>query len=652
MSMARAEAASRQVAFVSREIGLDPGGEVAAYVAAAAAALADKVSVTVVTTSAHAQEFALPPAVRLALVEAPASDSLGAFHSVPHAWSARVCDKLRELYPSGGPNVAEFPDLRGEACVTVQAKRTRDPTFRNTIVCVRLYGSAEMRSVLNGFVGEEFPEQIEFELERYSLRFADRLLAPTPEAFATYQRFYGRDALAPAEFVGHPPVALMPLGARTSALAQTGTGLRFLYIGPLERRKGVQNLLRAATALEGDDWSLTVAGADTNTGPLGVSMRDQLELMAADDPRIEFVEQIPQGELAWTLDEHDIVVLPSLWECWSREAVAALSHGVPVLATPTAAFLKVVQEGRSGWLTADTSASSLAAGMNRLLDRGECVAALAASGAPRGYLAELASEDDFLGDYTALGSEPVRTGSRLRSPLVSVIVPYFELDEFLEDTLASARAQSYDPIELIIINDGSLRSDDTVVWALAQRYDAVVLTQPNSGLGAARNFGITQSRGEYVFPLDADNLAEPDFVSRCVDVLEADRNVAFVSSWLRYVDGQGRSLEVPEAGAQPLGNWPQLVRRNSVAADAAAVFPRWVFAQGFSYSPDLTSYEDWLLYMDLHVAGLYGHVIPECLIGYRVREESMAREFGDPYLARLYGEIVAHNREQSIQWTG
>ena len=48
----------------------------------------------------------------------------------------------------------------------------------------------------------------------------------------------------------------------------------------------------------------------------------------------------------------------------------------------------------------------------------------------------------------------------------------------------------------------------------------IVVTQMNQGLGAARNFGISQSRGRYVFPLDCDNIAEPEFVARCVEVLE------------------------------------------------------------------------------------------------------------------------------------
>ena len=82
----------------------------------------------------------------------------------------------------------------------------------------------------------------------------------------------------------------------------------------------------------------------------------------------------------------------------------------------------------------------------------------------------------------------------------------------------------------------------------------VVVTQMNQGLGAARNFGVLQSRGRYVFPLDCDNIAEPEFVARCVEILERRPEVAYVTSWSRYIDEDGTPRPGPDLGYQPLGN--------------------------------------------------------------------------------------------------
>jgi glycogen synthase len=117
------------------------------------------------------------------------------------------------------------------------------------------------------------------------------------------------------------------------------------------------------------------------------------------------------------------------------------------------------------------------------------------------------------------------------------------------------------------------------------------------------------------------------------------------------VDPTGRPASDDDGGYVPFGNWSDLMDRNNVGGTCAALIRRSLFESGFAYSTDLTSYEDWLLYLELHHAGHYGAVIPERLIQYRVRGESMMRTFGTPRLARLYEELRAHQRELEISWT-
>ena len=186
---------------------------------------------------------------------------------------------------------------------------------------------------------------------------------------------------------------------------------------------------------------------------------------------------------------------------------------------------------------------------------------------------------------------------------------------------------------------------------LAERYGLELVTQPNSGLGAARNAGAAQSRGEYVFFLDADNVATPTFVERCVGVLEADSSLAYATSWARYIDATGSQWGAPGRGLRPLGNWSRLVEERNVAGDAAAVFRRDLFDRGLRFSRELTSFEDWAFYRRLRRAGLVGHVIPEPLLDYRIRGDSMMREVGAPNAERIGGEIRARLAEAEIAWT-
>jgi glycogen(starch) synthase len=619
--------------------------------------------VTVVTSAGHRPKHdrlwaardarLLPESMQLVWVEEPEPDEVAAYFSYMHAYSARVDRALRAAYPDRGPDLIEFSDYLGEGIVTVQARHTHDPWLDRTLVCVRLHTSAEICAVLDGHMPAEFGTIAIQDAERYTLRRADRLLWPGGDVLDTYRRFYGQSALAPAEripdaFLVEPSDGDAAPGGRDPS---DSAPLEFLYLGRLERRKGVQNLMRAVTATGRGDIRLTLLGQDTATGPLQTSLRSQLELMAAKDERIRFVEPVPRGDVAGYIEAADVIVIPSLWECWPNVAREALMHNRPVLGTPVGGLTEMVVAGKSGWLTHDTSAEAIGAAVERLADDPGSVRRLAQSGGPRARFEELTDPEALLRRYRRLAAAGRRPSPRPDRgvPLVSVVIPYFRLERYIGQTVESVLAQTHPRIEILVVNDGSLRGEDEALYngALGR---VTLLTQPNSGLSAARNFGIAQARGRYVLPLDADDMLDPTFVERCVEALERDPEMAYVTTWVRYIDPDGRPLTGEDGGYTPYGNWSRLLERNNVGGTCSALFRRRVFELGFAYSPDMASYEDWLLYYDLQRAGHHGAVIPERLLQYRVRSDSMMRTDGEPMTQVIFDEIRAHMLENEVQW--
>jgi cellulose synthase/poly-beta-1,6-N-acetylglucosamine synthase-like glycosyltransferase len=203
---------------------------------------------------------------------------------------------------------------------------------------------------------------------------------------------------------------------------------------------------------------------------------------------------------------------------------------------------------------------------------------------------------------------------------------------------------------VIVVNDGSLRDEDAFLYDLAEEGRVKLLTQANAGLSAARNYGATQARGRYLLPLDADDVILPTFVERCVDALERDPELAYVTTWVQYMKPDGTPITEDSAGYFPYGNWSRLIERNNVGGTCAALFRSRLFELGFRYSPDMTSYEDWLLYLELNRAGHLGAVVPERLFHYRVRPKSMMRRDGAPRTQIIVGEIAAHLRESEVRW--
>jgi glycogen synthase len=685
-----ASRAPLRIALVSREVYPFGGGGIGEYINACARLLRGVADVTVFTTSTHEREYRalraardsrlMPEDVEIVFVPEAREDEVGGYFSSLHLYSAAILDALRDHYGNRGPDLVEFSDYLGEGAVTVQARRAGDPLLRRSIVAVRLHTSAEICAVLDGFIDDGFPARITCELERLAIRDADSILWPGGDTLGTYRRYYGADRVAPGWRIRNPAITY-PDSERAPDVTREAP-LELLYMGRLERRKGVHNLVRAFSYIGSDDIRLRILGGDTDTAPLGTSMTSHVQMTAVGDGRIRLLEPVPREDLPNMISAHDAVVLPSLWEAWPYVGLEALRLDRPIIATPVGGFTEVVREGKSGWLAAATGTAALVVLLEQLLDETESVHRLRGSGRPVSVFEELTDSEEIVRDYRALierggrwgvsgaatrdraaprdrettnerarVSEDTAPSKGVSRPLVSVIVPYYRIAAHVEDAVRSAIAQTHSRCEVILVNDGSLLEEDWIVAELATRFPITIVTQVNSGLGAARNFGISQARGEFVVPLDADNVLEPAFVERALAARDFDPRAAYVTAWSRYIDEDGAELPAPNIGYQPLGNSAAEIVRNNVAGDAAALISARVFELGFSYSEELTSYEDWDLYRQFHEAGYYGLVIPERLIRYRLRRDSMMRTVGKPHTARLAGEMAARSREREVEWT-
>ena len=125
--------------------------------------------------------------------------------------------------------------------------------------------------------------------------------------------------------------------------------------------------------------------------------------------------------------------------------------------------------------------------------------------------------------------------------LVSVILPAFNAERFIAEAIQSVLAQTYEPIETIIVDDGSTDGTTKVAGEFGEKVR--VISQKNSGAGAARNRGIREARGEYIAFLDADDLWFSDKLKRQISLLEEHEDVCLVSGLCEYVNEMGEAVE-------------------------------------------------------------------------------------------------------------
>jgi glycosyltransferase involved in cell wall biosynthesis len=124
-------------------------------------------------------------------------------------------------------------------------------------------------------------------------------------------------------------------------------------------------------------------------------------------------------------------------------------------------------------------------------------------------------------------------------PLVSIVTPSYNQAPFLEETLRSVLEQDYEPIEYLVVDDGSTDRSPEIVERYAHRL-AWWARQENAGQVAALNRGFERSTGEYMGYLNSDDTLLPGAVSRMVEELERDRDLWLVYGDALYTDERSR----------------------------------------------------------------------------------------------------------------
>ena len=134
---------------------------------------------------------------------------------------------------------------------------------------------------------------------------------------------------------------------------------------------------------------------------------------------------------------------------------------------------------------------------------------------------------------------------------VSIIIPIYNAARWLAATLTSVAAQSYQHLDILLVDDGSTDDSRAIAAAfVATRTDARLLSQSNRGASAARNLGLSLARGAFVQFLDADDLLAPGKIERQVELLQRCGVRAVASgAWARFTD------DPDQARFSPMPNW-------------------------------------------------------------------------------------------------
>jgi glycosyltransferase involved in cell wall biosynthesis len=199
-------------------------------------------------------------------------------------------------------------------------------------------------------------------------------------------------------------------------------------------------------------------------------------------------------------------------------------------------------------------------------------------------------------------------------------MPCFNDGAYLAEALESVLGQTYTPLELIIVNDGSTDAATNDLLAEIAGPPTLKLNTNRVGPAAARNAGIRAAAGRYVLPLDADDKIHPRYVEKAVAVLESQPKVGVVYCQADYFGARTGRWELPPYAAD------RMFFGNIIFVTALFRKEDWDRVGGFdeSLTHGLEDYDFWLSIME---EGREVVQLPEVLFYYRIKPESRMTRF-------------------------
>lgn len=221
-------------------------------------------------------------------------------------------------------------------------------------------------------------------------------------------------------------------------------------------------------------------------------------------------------------------------------------------------------------------------------------------------------------------------------PQVSVIIPCFNYGRFLKDSLASVAGQALKPVEVLIIDDGSTDPNTLAILHDLSVRGTKIIRQENRGLSGARNTGIRQSKGEFVYFLDADDTLFPECLETLGTLLQQDRNAIAACCGVKLSGGPRNGTEWPARYD------PYLILVENLWAAGIMLRKRYIEELSLYYDEAMRNgYEDWEFNIRLVQTGKPIKVHPGPLYHYRIHPQSMLASS-----RTRHAELVAYIRRK------
>ncbi len=564
----------------------------------------------------------------------------------------------------GNPDIIEAQEYLGIAYYLLQYKKLLYDWCKNIPVLITMHSPSFLYMEYNHVSQYRYPNYWICEMERFCLQAADHIISPSHFMMEELEKRFK---------LGHTKIEVVPnpYEPGSIALAKEHHDGEIIFFGKLTAQKGAFKLLYYFKELweSGFTQSLTIIGGqDIIYQPEDISMGDWIKKHYGKYISLDLLKlegKVPPAAIHARVAKATAVIVPSMNDNLPYVVFEMMAMGKLVLASRQGGQREVIEDGIDGFIFDHDNPSSFSDCLYTILNLSTDQRTQIEKNAIKkikekyGYktiyaqkikqvetLQTRSHDASIAFPYIRpLQSTYQNTNNTSDKTLLSIVVPYYNMGHYIDETIQSILASDYAEKEIIIVNDGS--TDEHSKKKLEEYKilpQVTIINTPNEGLGATRNKGAQKAKGQYLAFLDADDKVEKTYYSKAVRVLSEYENVHFCGAWIQYFDKSERIWPAfsPE---------PPLILYHNMVNSSALIFKKESFlnAGGNANGMLFQGLEDYEAVIANLSKGYGGVILPELLFHYRIRNNSMIRSINKTkklllhqYISEKHSQLFAN----------
>ena len=232
--------------------------------------------------------------------------------------------------------------------------------------------------------------------------------------------------------------------------------------------------------------------------------------------------------------------------------------------------------------------------------------------------------------------------SDMQGKKVSIIIPCYNQAQYVSEAIESALNQTYQNVEIVVINDASTDNSSDVIKSYADKYPNIIFLdeKDNKGVVKSRNLAISKSSGDYILPVDADDKISSTFCEKAVKILDSDLDIRIVYSRIQFFGFLNKEFKLEDF------NPDRIIFNNCIPNTAMYRKSDFVAVGGYhDYMKD--GWEDWNMWLSiLEIAPnkeKCAYKIDEILYFYRQFESGTRSDFKLKKQNELFVNMIANH---------